>query len=188
MNKWLKALKHQNPQAEPLLRRIAITTALLGVPVWLAYVFWRLPVMRAEPDYYHQYIPTALTILPAVVFFSLGLATLICLFTQNRRRLRTVLRPTKGRIIGALILGFLTPLVVFNWTPWIVIGIAVLMSGTDSWGLPLALLPGVAWYLPSCLIVSGVKSRPLRVAIYSLFWWASFSAHFLFNGVLNFRV
>lgn len=188
MNKWLNNLSAGNSQAESLVRQTALLTAATGMLVWLSYVAWRYPVMLGEPGYTHQYIPTPFTILPAVAFFSLGVATLISLFTHNRQRLRAVLRPTKGRVIGAIILGFLTPIVVFNWVPWIVIGTAMVLSSETPLLLPLALLPALLWYLPSCLIVSGIKSRPMRVATYALFWWAGYSGLILFNGILNFVV
>lgn len=44
------------------------------------------------------------------------------------------------------------------------------------------LLSGL-WYIPSCLIVSGVSSKAWRVAIIALFWWGTASASMLIFGV-----
>lgn len=145
--------------------------------------------------------PRGWAALPFAVLFGLGVAVVLGLAWANRRRWRVVLHPNRGRVIGAVALTFVTPLMVFSWMPWILGGLLLAGLGylTNN-GLPqfsfadalsfLAsiLVPTLFWYPISCLIVSGIKSRWVRVAVYSLMFWAAYSAIILMTGTQRFML
>jgi hypothetical protein len=126
----------------------------------------------------------------------------IVLAWANRHRWGIVLKPNKGRIIGAFVLAALTPFIVFTWVPWVVGGWVLfffLVSLTEHWWtwtpsffgamvfLVLILLH-VFWYAVSCLIVSGIQSRRMRVALYALMFWTAYSAFILAVGTQIYRI
>lgn len=142
-------------------------------------------------------MPQGWAILPFAIFLGLGLAVLTGLAMANRARIRAVLRPSRGRVIGALILGFLTPFAVYDWLPWIVGGaslilvIAALTEGQVGIVLRMALiwfLASAFWYPASCLIVSGTGNRRLRVALFALLVWAAYAAVLLAAGTRHFML
>jgi hypothetical protein len=167
----------------PLLR-LALLTATLTLAVYLLRIWWVEPV---SPDI----DPKGLRVLPFAAIFAFGLSVVITLALANRHRWRVVLWWNAGRIIGALVLAFVTPLVVYGWLPWI-LGILAGMFG------PVALAEGdfrafllilgisagavALWYPISCLIVSGLTSRWTRVAVFCLMFWTAYSAIILVVG------
>lgn len=142
-------------------------------------------------------VPQGWVALPFLGVLALGLAVLIGLAVANRARMRAVLRPNLGRLIGALVLGFVTPVAVFDWLPWIVGGLSLFFSYAalaearidmvlrfmSYW-----LIASALWYPASCLIVSGIRSRWLRIALFALMFWAAYAAVLLVTGTQHFSL
>jgi len=125
----------------------------------------------------------------ASLLVAMALGAIFSLALSNRRRWRVVFHPNRGRIIGAVILSLLTPLQIFSYVPWI-LGPTFLFFIS---AVPLRLIVGfllsiLLWYPVSCLLVSGVRHRLLRVALFSLTWWGSYSALLLYLGYRVFRL
>lgn len=174
-------------QSPPATRRnIRILAALLTVVIWGAYVLWRRDDVAALGRMTH--VATPVTSIPFAVVLGYGLASILGLLHANWHRLRAVFRPNLGRIIGTLALVFVTPFVIYDWFPWIVGGfVLVIIQDPRVWliiitkGWPLAL-----WYIPSCLIISGTKSKWLRFGLFCLMFWSAYSALALMFGVRHF--
>jgi hypothetical protein len=143
--------------------------------------------------------PKGLAALPFATLFAFGLSVVITLATANRHRWKAVLHPNRARIIGATVLAFVTPVVVFSWVPWI-IGGAVVVVGSFTlshdaqrispivYGLAIFAAATALWYPVACLIISGLRSRKLRVAVFSLMFWTAYSAVILILGTRIFRL
>ena len=184
------------PAPKPKVSLIAVgVLALLIAAVCMGLRLWWI-----EPQY-PKIVPKGVAVLPFAGLFGFGVAVVLGLAWANRKRWRVVLYPNRGRVIGALALAFVTPFVVFSWAPWIIGGMLLFgVSNLTDNGLPqfsfevalsvLAsiLVPTLFWYPISCLIVSGVKSRWVRVAVYSLMFWAAYSAIILMIGTLRFTL
>lgn len=136
-------------------------------------------------------VPQGWAALPFLLLLALGLGVLIGLMRANRARMQAVLRPNRGRVIGALVLGFVTPFAVFDWLPWIVGGLSLSFAFAALAGAQIGasllvvsfwLIASAVWYPASCLIVSGIRSRWLRVALFALMFWAAYSAVLLVAG------
>lgn len=167
-----------------------------GLTVLLSLVLLsmhRVFIVSRQPEI----VPQGWAALPFMVLLALGLAVLIGLAVANRARWRAVLRPNRGRVIGALVLGLVTPFAVYSWIPWIIggfllaMGNLALMSPTDFFSnLFRALLSmlgaldiaSLLWYPAACLIVSGIHGRILRVALFALMFWSAYSAVLLLFG------
>jgi hypothetical protein len=98
-------------------------------------------------------------------------------------------------VLGALALGFVTPIGVFSWLPWILggmwlqLGVPALFRGWPSgffFGLMLIGVASVVAYPIACLIVAGVRGRLWRVAVFGLMFWAAYGGIILFQGNLRF--
>lgn len=144
-------------------------------------------IERANPEI----VPKGWAVLPFAGVLALGLAVVIGLAWANKGRWRGVLRPNRGRVIGALVLGFVTPFGVINWGPWL-LGFLVLFTLTGSaggggpgqWFAALGIFAAVTvlWYPVASLIVSGIQSRVVRVAIFALMFWAIYAGFLVFVG------
>lgn len=170
---------------------LALTAALMAVRLGWVEPWLRTPGTRVNGRLVAEVTPEGLAALPFALCLALGLAVLIGLAVANRKRLRAVLRPNAGRVIGALLLVFITPLAVFDWLPFFFGGIAIgtvlalSVQGQLLWALmSLAALPVAfaLWYPFACLIVSGIHNRALRVAVFFLMFWAAYSAIILAVG------
>ncbi|MGL4236863.1 hypothetical protein, partial [Tabrizicola sp.] len=144
-----------------------------------------------------QIVPNGLAALPFAAIFSFGIALILCLAYANRHRWRTVLRPSWGRVIGAMVLLVVTPVAVFTWLPSILgfaIGIVILlMVEAGSWDidlgfLALLIMSMLIWDPVSCLIVSGISSRWVRVAVFCLMFWTAYCAVILTLGTRTFTL
>lgn len=157
---------------------------LLSIPIWLAYVLIRLPVMQQTPTEY-RILPGPITSLPFVFLLALGIATLAVLTWQNRHRLRAVFRPNPGRVLCALAMFMVAPIVLFAGFP-ISAGFGLIHQ--RSLGDALLLIPLISWYLASSLVISGIRARLLRVGIFWVLWWSCYSALVLTMGIAVFRL
>lgn len=140
-------------------------------------------------------VPKGWAALPFAGVLALGLSVVIGLTWANRDRLRSVLRPRRSRVLGALALGFVTPIGVFSWLPWILggmwltLGLPALQEGRPSgffFGLMLIGGASVVAYPIACLIVAGIRGRVMRVAVFGLMFWAAYAGIILFQGNLRF--
>lgn len=153
----------------------------------------RVSILPRNPDI----VPQGWAALPFLVLLALGLAVLIGLAVANRGRFRAVLRPNRGRVVAALAMGFVTPIAVYSWLPWIIggmwlmLGLPALQEG-NPWGFFFGLLmvglAALVWYPIACLIVSGIHHRAVRVAIFALMFWAAYSAILLLTGTQKFML
>jgi hypothetical protein len=174
------------PAAKPRvpLPRLAALTAILTLAAFL------LRIGLIEPRN-PAITPKGHAALPFATIFAFGVAVVITLAIANRHRWRVVLWWNRGRVIGAVALTFVTPFVVYSWAPWIVGPLYLtIMQAAFMDDTPLLLLWGSAivaavcgfWYPVSCLIVSGIKSRWVRFAIFCLIFWSAYSLIILLVG------
>jgi hypothetical protein len=166
--------------------------AVLALPLTAALMALRWGVVEpANP----VIVPKGWLALPFAAVLALGLSVVIGLTWANWDRLRNVLRPRRSRVLGALALGFVTPIGVFSWLPWILggmwlqLGVPALFRGWPSgffFGLMLIGVASVVAYPIACLIVAGVRGRVWRVAVFGLMFWAAYGGIILFQGNLRF--
>jgi hypothetical protein len=121
--------------------------------------------------------------LPFAGIFAYALALLIVLFRSNAHRMVAVLRPNIGRLFGSFILAILTPIVFVGWLPMTIgfFSIPAFILG-HLWGMKILGVAMLGWYLPTCLLISGIKDRFLRFGGFCLMYWAYSSALILISG------
>jgi hypothetical protein len=176
-----------NVQDRQIMRKsIYLLSLCLSPFIWATFYFGRRPVLLA--DHNIDFVASGLWAVLFAAIIALGLSAIIVLFITNRSRLRAVLRPNMGRIIGCLVLAFITPLAFFGAMP-ITAGLgSVALFFERSWesiGLTFVYLGFAAlWYPVSSLIVSGIKSYLIRFWLFSLMFWAVTSAHMLWSGLI----
>lgn len=174
------------------LRLLAALTLVLALSVFLVRLWVIEPVNPAIK-------PKGLAALPFATLFAFGLSVVITLATANRHRWKAVLYPNRARIIGATVLALVTPVVVFSWVPWIIGGLVVVLGSfalssetqrisTVLYGLVIFVAATALWYPVACLIVSGLQSRRMRVAVFSLMFWTAYSAVILILGTRIFSL
>jgi hypothetical protein len=174
-------------QEHQIVRKSIYLLGLCLAPlIWAAYYLWRRPILLADNNI--DFVASGLWAVLFVAIIALGLSAITMLFATNRSRLRAVLRPNKGRIIGSLILAFITPLAFFGAMP-ITAGLgSVALFFERSWesiGLTFVYLGFAAlWYPVSSLIVSGIKSYLIRFWLFSLMFWTVTSAQMLWSGLI----
>lgn len=166
---------------------ITLVTTGLAMAVRITYVQPMKPLIA----------PAGWDALPFAVIFGFGVGVILALARANRDRWSTVMRSSRGKVIGAVILAAVTPVVIDGWVPSIVgawalvlgvMGVVALnLQIIGIWLVSAAVLAAV-WYPVSCLIVSGLQSRPLRVAVYCLMFWAAYSAVILMMGTQRFML
>jgi len=176
------------------LTTLAIFIPLFGLLLWWAFEYRVVPVAAGA-------VPRIGTLPPVVgvfatLFAAAWPALLVALLLANRARLRAVFRPSRRRIVGALVLSFLTPWAVISWVPWIIGGFGVLVlleiPGASAFDpqsllsigayLGALALAALVWYPAACLLVSGIRSHWLQVAGFALTFWAAYALHLLVSG------
>ena len=179
------------PQRPKLSAGLVLGLTLAFVGLLMALRLWW--VEPAQPNI----VPKGWAVVPFAGVSAFGLAVVIGLGVAHQGRWRTVLRPRRNRVLGALALGFVTPIGVFSWLPWILggmwltLGLPALQEGRPSgffFGLMLIGGASVVAYPVACLIVAGVKSRVWRVAVFGLVFWAAYAGIILFQGTLRFAL
>ncbi len=175
--------KATRPDQNITLRR----AVLIAVPVSVAMLVWAInarvapvdPIKGIPPE---GKLPLWVATL-ACIIVALAIGMLSSLAISNFKRWRVVLHPNLGRVLGAVALSFLTPLAVFTYIPWIlgptflVVFIAAPFANTA-----IILVSILLWYPVSCLLVSGVRHRLLRVLLFSLTWWGAYGVALLYYG------
>jgi hypothetical protein len=183
----------QPPEKPPVPIRRLLALAALIFTITLAVRLWWI-----EPAF-PLITPKGPAAVPFAAIFAFGLALILTLAHTNRHRWRAVLRPNRGRIIGAAVLAFVTPVVVFSWVPYIIggavviVGSVVLSNNPQQYSVvlygPAILIAATAlWYPVACLIVSGFRSWKMRVAVFALMFWTAYSASILTLGTMIFRL
>jgi len=176
---------------------VGLTVVLMGLRLQWVEPWLRVPGRRINGQPVAEVVPEGLGALPFAAGLALGLAVVLGPAWANRERWRAVLRPNRGRVIGALILGFVTPVAVYSWTPWIIggiwltLGVASLRQGVPDeilFGLFMSLVAAGFWYPIACLIVSGIHGRVMRVAVFALMFWAAYAAILLAVGTHKFTL
>lgn len=128
----------------------------------------------------------------AALLLGMGLGSQITLFLANRKRLNAVFRPNLGRLICTLFLALLVPISQFLALPIpfffpVFEAIAKLFQGSlpsYDWAcLAFFVLVLPAAYASSSLIISGVQSRIVRIALFGQVWAAVYGAVILVVGV-----
>jgi hypothetical protein len=167
---------------------LVIAAVCMGLRLW-----WIEPL-------YPKIEPRGAAVLPFAGLFGLGVAVVLGLAWANRHRWRVVLHPNWGRVIGAVVLAGVTPVAVYGWVPSILgfftplwfVTILVSPFKVLSFAVFLAVLLVIVlhlfWYAVSCLIVSGIKSRLVRVAVYTLMFWAAYSGVIMVAGTKVFML
>lgn len=181
------------PAPKPKVSLVAVgVMTLVTAAVCMGLRLWWI-----EP-LYPEVVPKGVAVLPFAVLFGMGVAVVLCLARANWHRRRVVFHPNRGRIIGAVVLAAVTPVGVIAGVPSIigfraVIWFISLIGGAGGWSLfnlvaPLILIVVLLfWYGVSCLIVSGITSRWVRVAVFALMFWAAYSTVILIAGNTVFR-
>lgn len=105
-----------------------------------------------------------------------GPAVLTAVFLANLSRLRPLFRPRRSKVVTALVLAFFTPVALSHW--WGKVFGIVAFGGIIDGGFGTLLkfvvywlLLAVAWYGGSAILISGVRSKALRVLLFALVWW-----------------
>lgn len=177
-----------NPKA--VFREVHITAIPIAALIWVLFMV----VFR---DWHSHgagslYNPSPIVAVGLGWIVALALSLQITLFRRNRSRLRAVLRPTIGRVLAAALIGGLTPFIIFDWIPWIAIGLGLfglsISPSEPSWTILGAFGLAAVWYVPSSLIISGVTAKKWRFALFSLMWWACYAGLILAMGVLHFLI
>jgi len=99
-------------------------------------------------------------------------------------------RPTRARLIGAVCLGMVTPLAVFSWLPFILIGLIPLVAVDISIVIILLiLLPIVITYpIASMIIRHTYERRWLRLGLFVLTFLVAYAFLILWQGEQVFRI
>ncbi len=165
---------------------VGLAAVLMAVRVAWVEPWLRAAGTRVNGRLVTEVKPEGLAALPFAALLALGLAVLIGLAVANRHRWRAILRPNRGRVIGALVLAYLTPVAIYSWGPWILGGLTLFL-GFSSFGAFFAahgavLITATLWYPAACLIVSGIHGRLMRVAVFALMFWAAYAAIILAVG------
>lgn len=137
-------------------------------------------------------LPVPFTVLGATLL-GMGLGTQFSLLSANLHRIRTILRPSKGRLLSWIGLTLLAPIAhIFSIPFAYALGIPGLMFEFFSGNFPneyntivptiLMFLYPPLLYLFSCLTISGIKRRSLRVAIFGQVWLAAYGAVLMLFG------
>lgn len=132
----------------------------------------------------------------ASILIGMGLGSVLTLLRGNLHRLRAVLRPNLGRVITAIVFGVLLPFSQFWAIPMTFLFVVAeffgsLVTGTSlspALSIPLYVFVGIVLpvtYVISSLIISGVRSRLVRVALFGQVWLATYGATLLIFGFFS---
>ena len=175
-----------------------VTGAVISIAVCAFFLHLDLnvdpAVSRLQTDRFP--LPRSWTIF-ASLLIGMALGTQLALLWANWHRMRSVLKPNIGRLIGFAILIVLAPvsqiwgIPVANifWLFWLIN--SILTGEMFSWHnieynqlaptiLTICYLP--LFYIFSCLSISGIQRKPLRIAIFGQVWLAAYGTVLLIFG------
>ncbi len=149
-------------------------------------------------DAAHGYYPLPKPVSIIAAFCgAMALGSLCSLFWANRHRLRPVFRPNFGRIFSSAVMALMTPFYVIIFLPFTFLAKPSLKFGdlpfaagtTQTYsGLfaewPVILLAFGLWYPASCLIISGIADRGVRVLLFAQMWIGVYCLVILANGLV----
>ncbi len=134
----------------------------------------------------------------ASLLLGMGAGSQLVLFLANRHRWRAVFWPNVGRVVCGFLLAVLCPFTHFSGLPvTFLLGVGMygahtlganLHSSLDATVLLPLLIAFPLGYFFSSLIISGVRSRKVRVALFGQFWLATYGAVLLVFGYSAFRL
>ena len=167
-------------------RRTVLTLASIFAPlIWALHLFWRRPEILDT----RAALPSLFGSAVMSVIVAFGFAFLVGLAWLNFRRWRAILRPSLGKVLAAILMLGLTPLVVFSWIPWLFGVLAAMGIANGDVGFFAILVAAFGfWYTASGLVVSGISSKRWRVVVFSSFWFSGYFGIILVTGLLKFRL
>ena len=169
------------------LLALLIFLPLAAVLLWFAFTNRVALADGGRPD--DGTLPVLVAVL-AAFFSAAGPAVLGAIIIANRKRTRAVLRPRVGKLVAAAVLAAIMPVLVVEWLPWIfgiLFGMGLL--DPDAWPWMLGLFAMFATcYVASSFIISGVRSKQLRLAVFALLWWSVYFAIMLVMGYQQFII
>lgn len=173
-----------NPSYRP--PRLLALSAGLGVFVIYQWV-WRPNLIELSNTHGHP-VP-----LPAAFGFALilgyALAMLWWLIRQTRGQFWATFRPTRGRIISAICLALVTPMVVVNWLPWIILLAAAPVVSVNIGAVALMGAACLIVYpLAAMILRHTYQRRLLRLGLFSLYFWGVYACLMLWHGVIHFTL
>ncbi len=182
-------IESDNANLRKKCRYRAIWTTIV---IWSAFMLLRHPISGHIPGDFRS-PDSPILALGFAALPGYALALLYTLYRQNRHRLDAVFRPNRGRLIGAVSLTAVTPMVIIDWLPWIPLGLAMVVGpsiiqkpGYVIFGMICATILSALWYPVSCLLVSGITSLKWRFGGFCLVFWACYASQVLAFGVGRF--
>lgn len=183
-----------------LLRTWLTLTAAIGIATFLFYrLFWAGHFASDRCAARGCALGPAASALASFVSAA-GVALLLAILLLNRGRYRQVFRRSRARLIGAAALAALAPVVIYSGEPWILlptllVGVGAAFSigaGFAAMSIPVALLTflvAIALAYPvSCLLVSGLHRKLVRLAGFSLVWWSAYYLVLMLFGLRRFML
>lgn len=160
----------------------------LGLLVFLVYRVMWLPLLATLPQF-GKPVPTGFAIGFSLIL-GYGMTMLGWLIWRTKGQVRDTFRPTRGRILGALALGAVNPLVVISWIPWITGGFSLTILSHDPLAaLAIWLMPSaIAYPLAAMIVRHTYQRRWLRFGLFCLCFWTAYAFHMLWRGVLHFNL
>ncbi len=182
-----------------LLRLWLSLTAGLGVATFLFYRFLWAGLFTEVPCVPSRgcALGPALSALVSFIFAA-GPALLLAILLRSRGRYRQVFRIGRARLIGAAALAALAPVVIFSGAPWVLLAMLIFgvwaalatPAGPGAMAIPMLVgtfLVAVALAYPlSCLLVSGLRKRLVRLAGFTLVWWSAYCLVLMLFGLRTF--
>lgn len=112
--------------------------------------------------------------LPVAILAALTLGHVLAMILWLLSHLRSVgigaFRPTQGRVISGLCLLLVTPIAVFDWLPWIVIGVAPIALVSPDGFLLLGPIAFVVYTLAAMIQHQTYQRKLLRFGLFSLYF------------------
>lgn len=179
---------NQMNTVQPICAPPRFLALCLGVVIFAIYHFGWRPQLLA-PVTFGTPAPLVLAIIFALIL-GYGLAALWWLLRSTKGQVWATLRPTRGRIIGAVCLALIIPFAVFSYIPWVLGGLLPFLVGTNTlWALAILLVASCICYPFAAMIVRHTYERRLfRFELFMLAFWAAYAAHMLNSGVVNFTI
>lgn len=162
---------------------------LVGIGVFVIYQFaWRPQIgKQSESAFWGGPGEPAPLFVAVLAALTLGhaLAMVIWLLKHSRSSGVGGFRPTRGRVISGLCLLLVTPILVFDWIPWIVVGVAP-FGALSIWIVGLIAL--VVYTLAVLIQHQTYQRKLLRFGLFSLYFWGVYAFHILWHGAIEFVI